>query len=418
MFSGATLVQNVLLLISGVAVLLLITFPVATQPIAVLEGRALLASNTLAAGPTSGNFIGTTPINGVTPPFAGQPVQGFSAVIRTSNTGEYWAMPDNGYGSKASSPDFNLRAYRITPDFKTATGGTGNWNLGTYIELADPDRKISFTLTNNTGSRVLTGADFDIESMRVVADGSIWFGDEFGPWLLHTDATGKVLEAPILMPGNLKSPNSQNLGTDTASVPNSRGFEGMALSADGTKLYPMLEGALVADTDKRRRVIYEFDLTSKSYTANRWDYRVDSPGYNTPELVSVSGSTFLVVERDSLVGAAALFKKVFAIDLKVRDCAGYLIKTEVLDMMNISDPTQISQQNIAGEVGVGTTFTFPYETIEALLPLDSERVLIMNDNNYPNSANRNPGIPDYNEAVIVRTGGLKPTATVKGPCTP
>jgi hypothetical protein len=29
--------------------------------------------------------------------------------------------------------------------------------------------------------RVLTGANFDLESFRQIADGSFWFGDEFGP---------------------------------------------------------------------------------------------------------------------------------------------------------------------------------------------------------------------------------------------
>lgn len=49
-------------------------------------------------------------------------------------------------------------------------------------------------------ARLLTGADFDIESIRRAADGTLWFGDEFGPYLIHTDAKGRVLEAPIPLP--------------------------------------------------------------------------------------------------------------------------------------------------------------------------------------------------------------------------
>ena len=33
-------------------------------------------------------------------------------------------MPDNGFGNKANSADFLIRAYYITPDFKTASGGS------------------------------------------------------------------------------------------------------------------------------------------------------------------------------------------------------------------------------------------------------------------------------------------------------
>jgi hypothetical protein len=36
----------------------------------------------------------------------------------------------------------------------------------------------------------------EISSLQRTVDGTLWFGDEFGPFLLHTDLTGKVLEPP------------------------------------------------------------------------------------------------------------------------------------------------------------------------------------------------------------------------------
>jgi hypothetical protein len=38
-------------------------------------------------------------------------------------------------------------------------------------------------------------ADFDLESFRQVSDNSFWYGDEFGPYLLHTDVTGKMIDS-------------------------------------------------------------------------------------------------------------------------------------------------------------------------------------------------------------------------------
>src|SRR6266545_4546087 len=161
-----------------------------------LLGRAILPSDAYQPGPPSGAFI--TGDNGVTPPFPGQPIPGFSAVLDAGH-GEFWAMPDNGYGAKTNSGDFLLRVYRIRPDFKTAD------DVLSFVQLRDPDGKVPFALFR--GDRLLTGADFDIESMRVARDGTFWFGDEFGPFLLHTDGTGKLVEAPISLPG-VQSPQN------------------------------------------------------------------------------------------------------------------------------------------------------------------------------------------------------------------
>ena len=78
-------------------------------------------------------------------------------------------------------------------------------------------------------------------------DGDLWVGDEFGPWILHFDATGRLLDPPFATPGGLRSPNNPFLGGNPATQPNSRGFEAMAISPNGTYLYAALEGATVAD---------------------------------------------------------------------------------------------------------------------------------------------------------------------------
>jgi hypothetical protein len=41
-----------------------------------------------------------------------------------------------------------------------------------------------------------------------------------------------------------------------------------------------------------------------------------------------------------------------------------------------------------------------------VLPLDGARLLVVNDNNFPFSAGRNPLLPDYNDFIVVRTGAL------------
>jgi glycerophosphoryl diester phosphodiesterase len=175
-----------------------------------LLGRAVLPAATFARGPTSGELIGPGPINGQAVPFVDkQPVQGFSALLRLGGD-RYLALCDNGFGRLENSADFLLRAYELTVDLKTRTGGSGSWKIRDHISFRDPDRKIPFAITNQfTRQRLLTGADFDVESMQRAPDGTLWLGDEFGPFLLHFDRTGRLLEAPIPLPDFSGPPGSE-----------------------------------------------------------------------------------------------------------------------------------------------------------------------------------------------------------------
>jgi len=166
-----------------------------------LTGFAVLPAATFSEGPTSGTALGTGSINGQDVPFIDkQPVQGFSAILDNGD-GTFLAMSDNGFGSLENSADYLLRVYIIRPDFMTADGGVGSITVEGFIQLSDPDGHIPFAITNHfTTERLLTGADFDIESIQRAPDGSLWIGDEFGPFLLHTDSTGILLEAPIPLP--------------------------------------------------------------------------------------------------------------------------------------------------------------------------------------------------------------------------
>ncbi|BAY89984.1 MULTISPECIES: esterase-like activity of phytase family protein [unclassified Tolypothrix] len=167
-----------------------------------LVGFASLPADTFAEGPASGKGISA---NGRTGPFPGQPVQGLSGV-QFANNNSFYFLSDNGYGAKDNSADFLLRIQRLDPNFKGAENGDGSVKFLDFIQLSDPDKKVPFKITNEgTTERLLTGADFDVESLIVDQDGSFWIGEEFGPYLLHFDSTGKLLEAPIATPDEFKT---------------------------------------------------------------------------------------------------------------------------------------------------------------------------------------------------------------------
>ena len=369
-----------------------------------LEGRAVLPAETYAPGPVSGTLIGPGPFNGIMPPFPSQPVQGFSAVLDAGG-GEFWAMPDNGYGAEENSKDFLLRVYRITPDFATGRGGSGTIEVGPSITLRDPDGHVPFALERT--DRQLTGGDFDIESMREDRHGDLWFGDEFGPWLLHTDASGRLLEPPIELPG-VSSPQNPPVApfNPSPTLRRSQGFEGMAISPDRRTLYPMLEGALIADPDQLRRFINEYEIGS-GYTGRRWQYRMESTANAIGDFTQLDRHRFVVIERDNEQGAAAQFKRIYLVDFRDVGPEGFLRKRLVVDLLHIADPAGISLPAQPGDIGLGTEFAFPFQTIEDVLPLGGNRLLVLDDNNFPFSNGRHPGQADPNEAIVVRVPRLR-----------
>lgn len=372
-----------------------------------LERRAILPDEATAGAPFPAVRNTDPPPEPV--PGATQPVGGFSALLSARGRETYYAMPDNGFGSKLNSRSFLLRVYRVKADWETARGGSGAVQILDWITLRDPDRKVPFQIVNeNRHGRQLTGGDFDIESFRVTRDGTLWFGEEFGPFLLHTDATGKVLEKPIPLP-DVKSPDyppDYPAPYDgPVNLKRSNGFEGMALSENGKTLYPTLEGSVTGDDPATRRM-YEFDLRSHRYSDTRRSYRVASPDYLVSDLTALDGEHLIALERDNFEGPAAQHKRGFVVDLERTAPDGTLAKREVLDMLDVADPALISLPGRPGDFGLGDPFKMPYVTIESVLPLPGGRLAIVNDTNF-GSHGRNPSLNDYSDFIVVKVPGLR-----------
>ena len=187
-------------------------FGVDPDSIATLVGFSSLPADTFLPGLPGGSGNAISSGNRETP-FDQQPVQGFSGV-QFSEDGNYWFLSDNGYGAKGNSADYLLRVFEVDPNFQTEDGGTGAAEVLDFIQLSDPNDLIPFDIVQEgTTERLLTGADFDIESLVVTDDGSIWIGEEFGPYLLHFNAEGELVDAPFA------TPNIYNLDTLSGEDP-------------------------------------------------------------------------------------------------------------------------------------------------------------------------------------------------------
>lgn len=367
----------------------------ATEP--ELESRAILPADATWPAP----FPGVPNTDPAPAPGSTQPIGGFSALLDAGH-GRFWAMPDNGFGNRTNSRSFLLRVYKVRPHWETKRGGSGRVEVLDAITLHDPDLKVPFPIVNETTpDRLLTGGDFDLESLRIGRDGTLWFGEEFGPFILHTDATGKVLDAPVPTPGVMSPDNPFLLGR-TPNLGGSNGFEAMALSKDGRTLYPILEGPL-AGADPLDRAVFEFDVRERRFTGRRWTYRMSRAGTLVSDATALGRDRLIVLERDNNQGPAADWKRAFTIPVPGRHAV--LAKRQVVDLLAIRDPHRISLPARPGDFGLGDPFEFPYVTVEAVLPIGRDELAFVNDTNF-GSTGRNPGLPDYSDFIVVEVPRL------------
>lgn len=379
------------------------------EEIASVEGKSFLDGRT----------------TGIALPFVGQPVQGFSG-IETLARDRYRVLVDNGFGNKVNSPDALLSFHEVSIDWPS-----GRVRIDKSVFLHDPDKVIPFRITNEfTKERYLTGADLDVESIQTIGD-LHWLGDEFGPYLLAVDRTGKVVAFfETEVDGKVvRSPDHHAVSMPATPGPvrfevrRSRGFEGMAASPDGRFLYAMLEGPLyVGDPPAVETVggkevlrILEFDVQARKWTGRSWRYALEVAGNNIGDFNMIDATRALVIERDNNEGdprlacrgdqksgcfpKAAEFKRVYLIDLAQVNDAGLVKKIAYVDLLDIADPKGVAK--------TGThdgRFTFPFVTIENVDIVDERHIIVANDNNLPFSAGRLPNVADANEFVLLDVG--------------
>ncbi len=406
-----------------------------------LSGWAEIPSTYRHPGPTSGQFAG--PANGVTPPYEGQPIPGFSGMIPGPRPGTFFALPDNGFGAQGNSADFVIGVYTVEPAFKSRGDGTtsrGPVRVRRFMPFSDPYGLLNASYITDgpvysrlfyypTGvqipvdpaiqhGRLLTGADFDVESIARMDDGTFWVGEEFGPYLLHFDARGRLMSAPVRHPVLRAPQNPQNAILGAANLPSSRGFEAMARSGNGRRLYVTTEASIATEADKRILEVYEFDTRAERYTGRSFRYAKDSSDaitggtanttniFVTGDLTHLAGNRYIMIERDDFQGPPSganppRQKKLYLFDLDtVDEVTGLLKKRLLVDLLDIADP-----RDIGGPLPEirSDRFTFPLQSVESVTPVDAFTLLVGLDNNYPGGNGRVPGVPDGTEIITLRS---------------
>jgi hypothetical protein len=198
----------------------------------------------------------------------------------------------------------------------------------------------------------------DAEAVVLMDDGTFFVGDEYGPYIYHFSADGRMLsairppEAFIPKRGGKDSFSSNNPGPGEPPVEppnpatgrqNNQGFEGVSLTPDGRYLVAVLQSATRQDggdkpeTRQNTRMLY-YDIADRDRAKLVHEYVVPLPVFTDAagkrrvaaqsELHALDATHFLLICRDvgngyGLPGATSRYRKVEIVDVSAAtDIAG------------------------------------------------------------------------------------------------
>ncbi|KAK5088389.1 hypothetical protein LTR05_002607 [Lithohypha guttulata] len=352
---------------------------------------AFLASTALAVPQKRATPVNTTTCNGKTYDYLGLAGYGFtpsnardkfgdtaggigsSAVLDPSSwtlqrngsyTGLLYGLPDRGWNTEGTlnyqprlhkfqivftpantGPAPNLQLYYLDSiRFSTSTNvpftGLDPNLLPPYLTAADGTTLPSATYTGDGFGGNGTGGSrpsLDSEGLVIMPDGTMYVSDEYGDYIYHFAADGKLIKAipppqPFIPQRNgsvsFNADSPPRYDPDRETIPanpsvgraNNQGYEGLTRSPNGTYLYALTQSALIQDGGaeggryRRHARLVKLDLSAAqggvppvvaqyvvplpvfTNNANRSAVAAQS------EIKYISDTQFLVLSRDSGAG--------------------------------------------------------------------------------------------------------------------
>lgn len=244
----------------------------------------------------------------------------------------YYGVADRGPGGGTIS--YDTRVQKFSLDVNPNSGTISNFNLLDTILFKQPDgtnfNGLSPELDPKNGNPRVLGRSLDPEGFLVAPNGNFYVSDEYGPSIDEFLSDGtfvRSLQTPDnLLPrdsnGNLNFATGANADPVVSGRVANRGFEGLSISPDGTKIFAILQDPLTSEGNPNERSsrnirLVEFDtVTGKS--VGQYIYQLDSiadinsrvpsapftanqQGRNigVSALTALNDHEFLVIERDN-----------------------------------------------------------------------------------------------------------------------
>lgn len=257
------------------------------------------------------------------------------------------------------------------------------------------------TALDLNGQTITPNADgLDSEGIVLAPDGTFWISDEYGPHIVHFDASGKTIERI----------NPFGTGTGGRTLPKvlarrrpNRGMEGLTITPDGKTLVglmqsPMYNPSSSAVSGSTVLRVVTFDIATGA--TKQYVYLMENSSLTgCSEVAAITNTTFLALERDGNYGGAttnpSTFKRIYKFDLAgatdisdpANSDAGKLYNG--LTVEQLRDKTGLQNagvvpvtKTLAFDLLMGISPIYPHDKAEGISLLGSNTLAISNDDDF------------------------------------
>lgn len=263
--------------------------------------------------------------------------------------GHFYALTDRGPNAATATGVTPSGIIFVTPDYTPRLGlfklnALGQVELVKTIVLRDGSgRPISGLPNKSFGSTgetpyLLSGgvvavdpdgdgqagfdeSGLDAEGLVAMKDGTFWISDEYGPHIVQFNADGREIGRINPFASDARNKAGRVLPAELSRRWPNRGMEGLAVMPDGKTLVGIMQSNLynpnrsaAGTTDITRIVTINVDTGKVA----QYLYRQDAAGLANSEIVALSATKFLVIERDTKFfgrDTGTIRKNIYSIDL-------------------------------------------------------------------------------------------------------
>ncbi|MEO7727871.1 MAG: esterase-like activity of phytase family protein, partial [Burkholderiales bacterium] len=322
--------------------------------------------------------------------------------------GYFYLLTDRGPNTDSNDPDKKVFPLpRFTPQIGRFKLQGDRLVLVKIIEIKNAKGKKITGLPNpqhgNTGETAVDtqgrelGTDpdgLDSEGLVALKDGGFWISDEYGPWLVHLNPQGRIIERIGPFPGAKSLPKVLALRR-----PN-RGMEGLAITPDGKTLVGLMQNPVdnpdagVRKTSRLNRLVL-FD--PRTGASKQYAYMLDATSAVVSEIAAITDHTFVASERDQLFQGdpkkPSKLKRIYKIDIaqatEIGDPAdspnGKTINGKTLEQLNESELIEAGIVPVTKEMVVDLLALpggYPHDKAEGLAVISDTMIAVSNDDDF------------------------------------